>query len=119
MSRSRIPSFMSADEAVSIVQSGYRVYLHEVAMTPVGLVDALCRRAFELTAVETVSIHTEGPAPYVDEAMEGHIRHNALFVGKNVRQAVNDGRADFTPVFLSEVPALMSDGRMPIDVALL
>jgi acyl-CoA hydrolase len=110
---------MSADEAVSIVQSGHRVYLHEVAMTPVDLVDALCRRAFELTAVETVSIHTEGPAPYVDEAMEGHIRHNALFVGKNVRQAVNDGRADFTPVFLSEVPALMSDGRMPIDVALL
>jgi acyl-CoA hydrolase len=114
-----MPSFLSADEAVSIVQSGHRVYLHEVAMTPVDLVEALCRRAVELTGVETVSIHTEGAAPYVEEAMEGHIRHNALFVGKNVRQAVNDGRADFTPVFLSEVPALLSDGRMPIDVALL
>jgi acyl-CoA hydrolase len=51
--------------------------------------------------------------------MAGHIRHNALFVGANVRQAVNDGRADFTPVFLSEIPAMMSDSRMPIDVALL
>ena len=74
---------MSADEAMSIVQSGHRIYLHEVAMAPVELIDALCRRAVELTDVETVSLHTEGPAPYVDESMAGHIRHNALFVGKN------------------------------------
>jgi 4-hydroxybutyrate CoA-transferase len=118
MKQPRLPAIVTADEAVSIVRSGHRVYLHEAAMTPHELIDALCRRAHELTDVETISLHTEGPAPYVAPEMEGHIRHNALFVGKNVRDAVNHARADYTPVFLSEVPALISH-RLPIDVAFL
>ncbi|MGD9712959.1 MAG: acetyl-CoA hydrolase/transferase family protein [Thermomicrobiales bacterium] len=116
---SRKVTCVSAQEALSVVQSGHHVYLHEVAMTPSVLVDALCDRARSLEGVQTVSLHTEGPAPYVDPQMEGHIRHNALFAGANVRAAINDGRADYTPVFLSQIPELIRDGRLPIDVALL
>ncbi len=113
------PPVVDADCALQIVQSGHRVYLHEAAMVPGELVRALCRRAGELSGIETVSLHTNGPAPHVDPAMNGLIRHNALFVGANVRAAVNEGRADYTPVFLSEVPYLLSRGRLAIDVALL
>jgi acyl-CoA hydrolase len=110
---------MTADEAVLLIKSGDRVYLHEVAMTPHELLDALVRRAADLSGVEVVSLHTEGPAPHVAPELAGRIRHNALFVGANVRDAVNDGRADYTPVFLSEVPALFESGRLALDVALL
>lgn len=116
--RVAMPKYVDADEALRVVQSGDRVYLHEAAMVPHELVDALCRRAMELTGVETVSIHTEGPAPHVDPGLEGHLRHNALFLGANVRKAVAEGRADYTPVFLSEVPNLFR-GPLPLDVALL
>src|SRR4051812_28031793 len=90
------PPILAAEEAVKLVQSGDRVYLHEAAMAPIELMEALVGRAKELNGVETVSLHTEGPAPHVSPEAEGHIRHNALFIGKNVRNAVNEGRADFT-----------------------
>src|SRR5215212_10611832 len=110
---------MTADEAVGLVRSGDRVYLHEAAMTPHELLEALVRRAPDLRDVETVSLHTEGPALHVAPELAGHIRHNALFVGSNVREAVNAGRADYTPVFLSEVPRLIAEGPLKLDVALL
>ena len=113
------PPIVSADEAVRLIKSGDRVYIHEVAMAPIELLEALVRRAGELTGIETISLHTEGPAPHVSDAAAGHIRHNALFVGANVRTAVNDGRADYTPVFLSDIPGLFAGGSMPLDVALL
>jgi 4-hydroxybutyrate CoA-transferase len=113
------PRVLSADEAVRLIEPGDRVYLHEVAMTPHELLDALVRRAPQLSGVEVVSLHTEGPAPHVAPELAGRIRHNALFVGANVREAVNDGRADYTPVFLSEVPDLFASGRLALDVALL
>lgn len=107
-----------ADRAVSVIESSHRVYLHEAAMTPRSLLAALADRARDLSGVQTVSLHTEGDAPHVAPELEGHLRHNALFVGANVRKAVNDGRADFTPVFLSEVPSLFRDGSLPLDAAL-
>jgi acyl-CoA hydrolase len=110
---------LTADEAVRLVRSGDRVYLHEAAMTPHELLDALVRRAPDLRDVETVSLHTEGPAPHVAPELAGHLRHNALFVGANVREAVAAGRADYTPVFLSEVPRLIAEGTLALDVALL
>jgi acyl-CoA hydrolase len=110
---------VTADEAMRLVKSGDRVYLHEAAMAPTELLEALVRAADGLRDVETISLHTEGPAPYVAPELAGKIRHNALFVGANVREAVNDGRADYTPVFLSEVPRLIAEGRLPIDVALI
>src|SRR5688500_9143891 len=117
--RRQQPPVLTADEAVRLIDPGDRVYLHEVAMTPHELLEALVRRADELSAVEVISLHTEGSAPHVAAELAGHIRHNALFVGANVREAVNDGRADYTPVFLSEVPELLISGRLSFDVALL
>jgi 4-hydroxybutyrate CoA-transferase len=113
-----LPPVVDADAAVRLVSSGDHVYLHEVAMTPHELLHALVRRE-DLTGVEVVSLHTEGPLPHAAPEASGRIRHNALFVGANVREAVNEGRADYTPVFLSRVPALFRSGALPLDVALL
>ena len=109
----------SADEAVGIIESGQRVYVHPGCAMPEVLVDAMCARANELTNVEVIHLLTVGNPKYSLPEMEGHFRHNALFIGKNVRAAVNDGRADFTPIFLSEIPQLFFRGILPIDVALI
>jgi 4-hydroxybutyrate CoA-transferase len=86
---------------------------------PRALVDALVARAPELRDVEVVHLHTMGPAPYTAPALATRFRHRALFVGANVREAVHAGRADYVPVFLSDIPALFRSGRLPVDVALL
>ncbi len=120
LSKGAKPRWMSADEAMQLVQPGHRVYLHGGAATPHLLVDALVAQAERLTNVELVHLHTEGPAPYVEPEMAGHFRHNALFIGPNVRNAIAEGRADYTPVFLSEIPQLFAQGGpLPIDVALI
>jgi 4-hydroxybutyrate CoA-transferase len=116
--RARTRLEASGADAVAPIQSGHRVYVHEAAMAPRSLVAALAERVRALTDVEIVHLHTNADAPYVAPDMEGHARHNALFVGANVREAVQAGRADFTPVFLSEVPSLFRDGTLPLDVAL-
>lgn len=89
-----------------------------MAATPRALVRALSQRT-DLRDVEVVHLHTEGPAPYAEPNMQGRFRVNALFVAPNVRDAVNEGRADFVPVFLSEVPALFRKGILPLDAALI
>lgn len=109
---------VSADEALEVVQSGYRVFVHEAAMAPISLLEALARRGPSLSNVEVVHLHVNGAAPHLAADLAGHLRHNALFVGASARDAVNEGRADFTPVFLSEVPHLFRDGTLPLDVAL-
>ncbi|HRC61914.1 MAG TPA: 4-hydroxybutyrate CoA-transferase, partial [Dehalococcoidia bacterium] len=76
---------MSASEALEAVQSGQRVYLHGGAATPTPLLFALADRARRLSGVETVSLHLDGPAPHVAPELAGHLRHNALFIGANVR----------------------------------
>jgi acyl-CoA hydrolase len=107
---------VSASEAAGIVRSGDRVYLHCAAATPSVLLDALVARAPELHDVTMVHLHTEGPGPHLAPEMEGHFRHRALFVGPNARRAVNEGRADYVPVFLSDVPRLFESGELPLDV---
>ncbi|HJL17755.1 MAG TPA: acetyl-CoA hydrolase/transferase C-terminal domain-containing protein [Sandaracinaceae bacterium LLY-WYZ-13_1] len=109
---------VDADTALSAVRSGMRVYVHEAMMAPRSLIDALTERCRDLHGVEVVHLHTNAPAPYVAPEMSGRVRHNALFTGPNVREAVQAGRADFTPVFLSEIPQLFCDGTLPLDVAL-
>lgn len=108
----------TASEAVSAVRSGDRVFVHSVAAAPQALLAALAARAPELRAVEVVQLHTEGPAPYAAPEVAGSFHVNALFVGKNVRDAVARGQGDYVPIFLSEVPALFRSGAMPLDVAL-
>lgn len=106
-------------DALAPLRSEMRVYVHGGAATPTSLLDALVARAADLHDVETVSLHLEGAAPHVQPELRGRIRHNALFISANVREAVNRGDADFTPVFLSDVPALFTDGTLPLDVALI
>ena len=106
-------------DALQPVEDGARVYVHGGAATPTPLLYGLAERARELRGVETVSLHLEGPAPHVEADLDGHLRHNALFISANVRDAVQQGRADFTPIFLADIPALFSNGTLPLDAALI
>ena len=108
---------MSAEEAVRAVHSGDRVYVHEGCATPQPLIDALVSHGAELCNVEICHMLTFGDAPYIRPEYEGHFRHNGLFLGSNVRAAVHEGRADYTPIFLSEIEDLFRTGELPIDVA--
>ena len=110
---------VSATEAVGIVKSGDRVFVHGVAAAPHVLIDALVERAAEVRDVEIVHLHTEGGAPYAKAELAESFHVNAFFVGGNVRDAVNEGRGDYIPVFLSEIPALFRKNVLPLDVALL
>ncbi len=108
----------SAEEAVAQIASHSRVFLSGNCAVPRALLAALTARAPQLTAVEVVQVLAIGPADYVAPEMAGHLRVNTLFVSDNVRAAVNEGRADFTPCFLSEIPSLFRSGRLPLDVVL-
>jgi 4-hydroxybutyrate CoA-transferase len=106
-------------EALRCVQSGMRVYIQPGCAEPETLVEALIQRAPFVQDVEIVHMMTMGSAAYVAPEMEGHFRHNAVFIGSNVREAINEGRADYTPVYLSEIEELFESGAMPLDVALI
>jgi acyl-CoA hydrolase len=110
---------VSATDAVGHIVSGNRVFIHGGAATPSVLLDALVARGPELADVELVHFHTEGPGPHLAPAMAGHLRHRALFIGANAREAVNEGRADYVPVFLSDVPELFRSGVLPLDAVFL
>jgi len=96
-----------------------RVFLTGNCSVPKTLLAALCARAPLLTEVEITQVLTVGPADYVAPTMDGHLRVNTLFISDNVRGAVNEGRADFTPCFLSEISGLFRSGVLPLDVALI
>ncbi|MGV3623217.1 MAG: acetyl-CoA hydrolase/transferase family protein [Archangium sp.] len=110
--------YVSAAEAVSHIQSGMRVYVQGQAATPQALLEALAARAGELRDVETVHLHLEGDAPFARAEYAKSFRPNAFFVGANLRAAVSEGRADYTPIFLSEIPRLFREGVMPLNAAL-
>src|ERR1700739_577357 len=101
----------TADQALQWVQSGMRVYIQPGCAEPEALVEALLERGPFVRNVEVGHLLTLGNADYVKPDMEGHFRHNAIFIGGNVRKAVNDGRADYTPVYLSEVEQLFERGH--------
>lgn len=108
----------TADEAVAqAVKSGDRIFLTGNCSVPQRLIGALVDRALELQDVEICHALTLGSGDYVDPEMEGHIRANSLFIGPNVRKAVQEGRADFTPVLLSEFTLLFKNNVLPLDVA--
>lgn len=113
------PQFIPSSTALQAIRSGQRVYIHGIAAAPQELIRAMVARADELRGVEIVQLHTEGIAPYADPEHCDSFRVNALFIGANVRKAVQEGRADYMPIFLSDVPTLFQSGQMPIDVALI
>ena len=110
---------VTAEASVKKVKSGQRVFIGSGAAEPQLLVKALAARGPDLADTQIVHILTLGVAPYADPKLKDGFRHNALFIGPNVRDAVAEGRADFTPIFLSEVPRLFRHGKLPIDVALI
>src|SRR5688572_9504096 len=110
---------VSAAEAIARIRPGRRILIGSGAAEPLALVDALARDGAHLADNEVVHLLTLGPAPYVLPELASRFRHTAFFIGPNVRQAVQEGRADFIPVFLSEIPELIRSRRVRIDVALI
>ncbi len=106
---------VSPHEAVAGIKSGDMIYVQCAAATPEVLLQALVDRAEELHDVGVAHLHCEGPGPHLAPEMAPHFRHRALFIGPNARKAVNEGRADFVPVFLSDVPELFTSGALPLD----
>ena len=106
------------EDAVSIIESGHRVFIHTAAAAPQALVRAMAARSGALRGVDIVHLHTEGEAPYAAPEMSASFHTSALFVGGNVRKAVAEGQADYIPVFLSETPSLFRNGVLPLDVAM-
>ena len=110
--------FTTARAAIAAIEPGRRVFIGSGAAVPLALVDALVEHGEHLRDNNIVHLLTLGPAPYVAEGMQERYRHTAFFIGPNTRAAVHEGRADFMPVFLSEIPQLISSRRVRIDVAL-
>jgi 4-hydroxybutyrate CoA-transferase len=107
------------DEAVRAITSGDRIFMTGNVSVPQKLLAALVNYAQNLRDVEICQALTIGPADYVSSEMEGHLRVNTFFISANIRKAVHEGRADFTPVLLSEFPLLFKRGILPIDVAMI
>ena len=106
------------DAALAKLQSGMRVYVGGGVGVPLRLTEAMASQADRLRQVELVQVLTSGNAPYAEPDLQNAFRVNSLFIGGNIRRAVGEGRADFTPVFLSEIPGLFRNGQLPLDVAL-
>ncbi len=112
--------YVSPEEAVKVIESGNRVYVQSGCAYPKRLVEAMTARWQELKDVEICHIMVFGEAPYMKPEMQGHFRHNAFFLGANSRKPVSEGRADFMPIFLSEIPELIRhDTKHKVDVVLI
>ncbi|WP_161887976.1 acetyl-CoA hydrolase/transferase family protein [Pontibacter russatus] len=111
-------TYKTAEEALSIIRSGDRVFIQGSAATPQYLIRKLAERADELRNVELVSITTYGDIPLTEERYKDSFFINSLFVSANVRDAVNSGRGDYIPIFLSDIPQLFRTGILPLDVAI-
>jgi acyl-CoA hydrolase len=109
--------YVNAAEAVSVVNTGNRVYVQAAAATPTVLTKALAERAAELKDVEVCHLHTEGEAAYANPALKDSFHVNSFFIGKNVRHTLAAGNGSYTPVFLSELPRLFRKNVLPLDVA--
>lgn len=111
-------NWMTAEEALTHLRSGMRVFIGSGCAAPQKLVAALASRGLELFDVEVIHILTFGAADYARRELLANFRHNAFFIGPNVRDAVNEGVADYTPIFLSEIPGLFRQKKIHLDIAL-
>ncbi|MGC9325562.1 MAG: GNAT family N-acetyltransferase [Desulfomonilia bacterium] len=108
-----------ARTALLKIRRGARIFIGSACGEPQSLVRTLIDVAENLVDTEVIHFLDLGIAPYTDEKFDENFRHNALFIGSSTRSAIQEGRADYTPIYLSEIPLLMVRGRMPIDVALI
>jgi len=109
----------TADEAVASLQPGQRVFIGTGCAEPLELVRALTKRSQELPDTEIVHLLTFGEAPYAHREMTRYFRINSFFIAENVREIIQEGLGDYTPVFLSDIPRLFSSGQLPLDAALI
>ncbi|MEO1653944.1 MAG: acetyl-CoA hydrolase/transferase C-terminal domain-containing protein [Bacteroidota bacterium] len=109
---------VSPEECVSLIQSNQNVFIHSICATPQILSQCLTDRAAELKNVNIYQLLTTGEAAYTQAKYENSFQVQAFFTGGNTRQAVNEGRADYIPVFLSEIPEIFRRKIIPLDVAL-
>lgn len=109
---------VSADDAVKHIKSGDKVFVHGASATPITLLDALCRRT-ELENVTLYHLHTTGHSAFADPQHAGRFLSVSLFTGGDLRQPIAEGRADYVPVFLSDIPKLFGSRAIPLDVAIL
>ena len=107
----------TADDVVAHIKSGDRVFIHGASATPTPLIDALCRRT-DLRDVTLVHLHTAGDCAFANIEHTGRFRSVSVFTGGPLRRPIAEGRADFVPVFLSDIPGLFTDGTFPLDVAI-
>ncbi|MCF0055870.1 acetyl-CoA hydrolase/transferase family protein [Dyadobacter sp. CY356] len=114
-----MPTYVSAEEAVKHIKSGNRVFIHGSAATPVHLVEALQKRHWELKNVEFISITTLGDVDFNNPVHHNSFFFNSLFVSANTRSVVNSDYGDYVPIFLSQIPQLIKNGKLPVDVALI
>ena len=108
---------VAAQDAVQALRSGMNVFIHGAAATPTPLIEAMCQRD-DLSAVTLYHLHTEGPAPFLAESCRGRFRSVSFFTGAPLRAAVQEGHADFVPVFLSDIPSLFTSRSIPLDAAI-
>jgi 4-hydroxybutyrate CoA-transferase len=108
---------VSAERAVALIPNGARAFVHGAAATPTPLLDALADRP-GLSGVTLYHLHTEGTERFCAPDQAGRIFSVSLFTGPALRKPIAEGRADFMPVFLSDIPGLFTSRRIPLDVAL-
>jgi len=109
---------VSPEAAVARLESGMRVFVQGAAATPTPLLDATADRS-DLEAVRLYHLHLEGRCRFAEPEHDGRFRSVSLFTGPALRTPVEEGRADFLPVFLSDIPRLFTTGRIPLDAALI
>jgi acyl-CoA hydrolase/GNAT superfamily N-acetyltransferase len=110
---------VTAAEAVSNIKPGDRIFIGTGCAQPQELVEALVKRANELSDTRIVQLFTKGNAPYADRELAQNFRVNSFFISENIRELIDEGLADYTPIFLSEIPGLFSSGQLPLDAALI
>ncbi|MFW9927362.1 MAG: hypothetical protein ACFFDM_11465, partial [Candidatus Thorarchaeota archaeon] len=109
---------VTATEAIKKIERGQRIFLGTGCGVPYHLVLELVKNANRMSDNEIVHLFTLGNTPSADPKFQTQFRHNTFFVSENIREAVREGRADYTPAYLSDIPLFFNTGRIPIDVAL-
>ena len=109
---------VSPEEAVACIKNGMCVFLHGAAATPTPLITALCSRP-ELENIRLYHLHVSGDIPFADPGQQGHFFSVSLFTSAALRKPIEEGRADFMPIFLADIPPLFTSGTVQLDAAIL